>query len=83
MDNLRERFTPFLQDVFNVMKEGVLIIDTKGDIFFANTAYLNFIQLPAEEVLGKHLRDLRPHARLPEVVASGKTVLHAQRLEGL
>ena len=26
MDNLRERFTPFLQDVFNVMKEGVLII---------------------------------------------------------
>lgn len=70
-----------LHELFNVMNEGIVVIDTVGDIVFANTAYIRFVQRPPEEVIGKHLRDLRPNARLPEVVKSGKAVLHAQRFE--
>ena len=55
-----------------MMKEGVLIIGTAGDIFFANKAYLDFIRLTAEESIGRHLRGLRPHAQMPSVVTSDK-----------
>lgn len=55
-----------------MIKEGVLIIDTAGNIFFANKAYLDFIHLTAEEAIGRHLRGLRPHAQMPSVLASGK-----------
>jgi transcriptional regulator with PAS, ATPase and Fis domain len=78
-----EQFTPLMREVFDVMSEGILIIDEKADVFYANPAYLRFINKTADEVRGRRLRDFRPHARLPDVVASGKAVLHAQRLEGL
>ena len=82
-DAVLGRFTPFMREIFDVMSEGILIIDSDAHVFFANTAYLKFINHTAEEVVGRRLRDFRPHAKLPDVVASGKEVLHAQRLEGL
>lgn len=71
------------KNIFNVLAEGVLIIDDKGIVVFANEAYRSFLKMKEEEITGRKLRDFRPHAQLPTVVESGKAVLHAQRLEGL
>lgn len=70
---------------FEAMREGILIIDTEGSIAFGNRAYRDF--LSKEEgrsvgaIEGYKLRDLRPGARLPEVLEQGKPILHTTRQE--
>ena len=69
----------------DAMREGINIIDTEGRIVFANRAYREFLNQEAGgdvgPVEGQMLRDLRPGARLPEVVAAGSPILHAPRME--
>ena len=69
----------------DAMREGINIIDTEGRIVFANRAYQEFLNQEAGgdigPVEGRILRELRPGARLPEVVATGQAVLHALRME--
>ncbi len=71
--------------MLNAMREGILVIDTQGRIVFANRAYREFLaqEMGGETgpVEGKILRELRPGARLPEVVATGHPILHAPRME--
>ncbi|MCR5468137.1 MAG: sigma 54-interacting transcriptional regulator [Lachnospiraceae bacterium] len=75
--------TSFIRNAFEHMVEGILFIDTNGCVLYANSAYLKFIHMTEEEIIGRKLRDVRPHAQLPSVVESGHRVLHAQRLEDL
>ena len=67
------------------MREGITIIDTQGHIVFGNRAYREFLSKEAGgdigPIEGYALRDLRPGARLPDVLASGKPVLHITRKE--
>lgn len=72
-----------MKNAFDHMVEGLLFIDTEGRVLYANSAYLKFIHMKENELIGKKLRDVRPHAQLPSVVESGHRVLHAQRLEDL
>ncbi len=67
--------------VFNAMNEGILIIDQRCEIVFANQAYLDFIGKTAQEVMGKELGMIRLSARLPEVVKSGQKLIHMARSE--
>ena len=71
--------------VFDAMREGITIIDTQGHIVFGNRAYREFLSKEAGgdigPIEGYTLRDLRPGARLPDVLASGKPVLHITRKE--
>lgn len=70
---------------FNAMREGITIIDTEGRIVFANLAYREFLQNELGDAIfpieGKVLRELRPGARLPEVLTAGKPILHVSRQE--
>ena len=70
---------------FDAMREGITIIDTEGRLVFCNQAYLEFLRKesgePLESVEGKYLRDLRPGARLPDVLEAGKPILHITRQE--
>lgn len=71
--------------VFDAMREGITIIDTQGHIVFGNRAYREFLSKESGgdigPIEGYALRDLRPGARLPDVLASGKPVLHITRKE--
>jgi len=71
--------------VFDAMREGITIIDTDGIIVFGNKAYLEFLHKELGEdvgsILGQRLRDLRPGARLPDVLLDGKPRLHQTRKE--
>ena len=69
------------QALFQPMQEGILIIDRAARIVFANQAYLDFLGKPWENIRGRLLREVRPGARLPDVLATGKPILHAPRME--
>ena len=73
----------FLRNTFDQIVEGILFVDTEGVVLYANAAYLNFLNMSYDQLVGKRLRDFRKHAQLPEVVKSGRRRLHAQRLEEL
>ena len=70
---------------FDAMREGITIIDTKGCIVFGNKAYQEFLKKDAGgdvgPIEGRRLRDLRPGARLPDVLEAGKPILHITRQE--
>ena len=70
---------------FNAMREGITIIDTDGIIVFGNTAYREFLNKEAggdiSPIEGYRLRDLRPGARLPDVLEKGEPILHLTRQE--
>lgn len=70
---------------FDAMSEGITIIDTDGVIVFGNRAYRDFLNKEAGgdigPIEGYRLRDLRPGARLPEVLETGKPHLHITRQE--
>ena len=71
--------------VLDAMREGINILDAEGRIIFGNKAYLDFLSketgIGIGSIEGQYLRDLRPGARLPEVLATGKPILHAPRME--
>lgn len=73
------------RSVLNALREGITIIDTEGRIVFGNRAYCDFLNGEAGgdigPVEGYMLRDLRPSARLPEVLKTGKPILHVTRKE--
>ena len=70
---------------FDAMREGITIIDTDGVIVFGNRAYRDFINKEAGRdigsIEGRRLRDLRPGARLPDVLEAGRPILHLTRQE--
>lgn len=71
--------------VFDAMNEGITIIDRAGVIVYGNRAYREFLNKEAGqdlgEIEGRRLRDLRPGARLPDVLLEGKPILHVTRKE--
>ena len=76
---------PAARAIFDAMSEGITIIDTDGVIVFGNRAYRNFLNKEAGgdigPIEGYRLRDLRPGARLPDVLEKGKPILHQTRQE--
>ena len=67
--------------VFDVLCEGILIIDADARIIYGNKAYCDFLKLEPSQITGKLLRDVRPGARLPNVLKTGKAILNAPRQE--
>jgi len=71
--------------VFDAMREGITIIDAQGNIVFGNRAYREFLNREAGgdigPIEGYRLRDLRPGARLPDVLEAGRPICHLTRKE--
>ncbi len=78
---LNEILSDEVKAIFDAMREGVNIIDAEGRIVFANRRYLDFLDTTAETIVGRPLKEVRPGARLPEVLRTGKPILHAPRQE--
>lgn len=73
------------RSVLDALHEGITVVDTDGRLVFGNRAYRDFLNKEAGgdigPIEGYMLRDLRPGARLPEVLRSGKPMLHITRKE--
>jgi transcriptional regulator with PAS, ATPase and Fis domain len=66
---------------FEIMSEGVLIIDQDACIVYGNKAYCDFVKTDLTNFKGRPLRDIRPGAILPNVLTTKKPILQAPRQE--
>ncbi len=48
-----------------------VIVDKAGSITFMNQTYLHLLGMKKEDVVGKHILDITPHSKLPEVLRTG------------
>ena len=67
--------------IFDVLSEGILIIDKDEKIVYGNKAYCDFLHMDSQQITGKFLRDVRPGAMLPNVLKTGHPIINAPRQE--
>ncbi|MGE5395928.1 MAG: sigma 54-interacting transcriptional regulator [Chitinophagales bacterium] len=48
-----------------------VIVDKDGIITFMNQTYLNLLEMEKEEVVGRHVLDITPHSKLPDILKTG------------
>ena len=60
------------KDIYEAMNQGVLLCDEKSRLLYFNSSYSRFIGYRLEEICGKPIRDIRPGAVVPDVIANGK-----------
>lgn len=66
---------------FNAILEGLIesptmayvIVDKEGFITVINQTYLDMLGISREDALGRHIYDITPHSKLPEVIKTGRT----------
>lgn len=73
------RYSSSLLDQLN---EGVLIADHNGVVRYVNPRYTAITGVEFDSIVGKYIRDVRPHALLPEVIRKNKPVEGVYRREG-
>ncbi len=66
---------------FEYLYDGILIIDDRYVVQYVNPAYTRITGITEENIVGKPLKEIRPGARLVEVVNSGKPIVGALRNE--
>lgn len=49
-----------------------IIVDKEGIITFINQTYLDLLEMKKEEVVGRHVLEITPHSKLPEVLRTGQ-----------
>ena len=52
-----------------------ILIDRAGKIAFMNKTYLNILEMPEEDVVGKYVTDILPDTRTLTVIRTGKAIL--------
>ena len=67
--------------IYEAIKQGILICDSKMRIEYFNTSYGEFIGHTLDEVKGRPLIEIRPGASAPKVLATGKEMRALLRKE--
>jgi len=70
---------PLFNNIINSLHDGVLIADQDGIVKYVNSAYLRLTGVASRDVLDKRIEEVRPGARLPEVLKTGKPLLGIRR----
>jgi PAS domain S-box-containing protein len=73
------RYTSSLLDPLN---EGVLIADHNAVVRYVNPRYTAITGVEFDHIVGKPIRDVRPHALLPEVIKKNEPIEGVYRREG-
>lgn len=72
----------WLKFILDSLFDGILIADKNSTVLYVNPSYTRITGVPYEKIVGKFLRDVRPGARLPDVIRTGETLLRVPRKEG-
>lgn len=67
-----ESLKKFCQDVFGTLPISIDILDEKGNIIYMNKAFLNFLNLKEEDVMGKLVTDVNPTSKFLETLQTKK-----------
>jgi len=63
-----EIFIEILDGILENPYIGIILVDTQGNINKVNKTYLEMLGLTEEDVIDKHVLEVTPHSRLPEVL---------------
>ena len=72
----------WLLSILDSINNGVMIIDDEFVVRYLNDEYTRITGVPRDRIMGRPLRDVRPGARLPDVVRAGKPLSGVFRREG-
>lgn len=64
----KEIFIEILDGILENPYIGIILVDTEGNINKVNNTYLELLGLTEEDVMNKHVLEVTPHSRLPEVL---------------
>lgn len=70
---LREQYFEIdnLRLILNMIRDGLIVVDRKGNIRLMNEAAHRIVG-QTKPIIGKHITDIIPHSRLPNVIQSQK-----------
>jgi transcriptional regulator with PAS, ATPase and Fis domain len=60
--------------IVSSMSNAVVVVDQDGTIVYVNPAYTRIMDLAADQVLGRNMRDVTPDARTLKVLKTGKPI---------
>ena len=72
----------WMLSILDSINNGVMIIDNEFVVRYLNDEYTRITGVAREQIIGKPLRDIRPGAKLPDVVRWGKPLTGVFRQEG-
>lgn len=75
------RIDNWIKTIFDNLYDGILIIDTNEVVKYVNPAYTRITKVLYDEIVGNKLRDIRPGARLQNVLTTKKPIVGALREE--
>lgn len=75
------RIDSWIKTFFDNLYDGILIIDTDEIVKYINPAYTKITKVTYDEIVGKKLREVRPGARLPNVLTTKKPIVGVLREE--
>jgi transcriptional regulator with PAS, ATPase and Fis domain len=64
-----------LAQVLNYIHDGVVVVNEKGVIVYANPSYTRILRVPVEKVIGRKMKSLEPDARILTVLETGIPIL--------
>lgn len=73
--------TNWVKLILDSLYDGVLIIDKNSIVQYINPAYTRITKVKSCDIVGKSLKEVRPGARLFNVLTTGEKILRAMRLE--
>ena len=77
-ENLHDRLLIY-EKILEISDDGFLIVDREGNIIEINNAYLKFLGLAKQSVIGKNVKDVILNSKLQDITKSGQSdvnVLH-------
>jgi len=72
IEKISDIFVSMTTLLFDQLPIPVNFLDTEGRVIIMNEAFLNFLRLNLEDVIGRHLSEIDPTVRLPIVVKTGR-----------
>ncbi len=72
---------PYLQDAFNSLDEGIIIIDSDSKVQFVNKAYMKILGVQPHHIMNKKLLDIEPHAKILEVLKTGESFRYEDTIQ--
>lgn len=88
VDNLKdvleshESTIKWLLSILDSINNGVMIVDNAFIVRYLNPEYTRITGVSREQIIGRPLREVRPGAKLPDVIRSGRPLTGVFRREG-
>jgi len=70
-----EEFEQILAGLLHNPHIGIVMVDKDGYITVPNQTYLDYLEMQEEDVIGKHILEVTPNSKLPEVLETGEVHL--------